>query len=250
MSDASLPPADGSDGLETLRDEREARIAQLEARERRPRGLGVHPAMALMAMAVVGFLLWQDRLDLAYLFASRTPVTLGQEGTYPREGLTPNRYVQIHGRPTSRASFGEVDGRIVVMVGLEGSAFVLRRPPLPGEAWQPGAPPPAPNPAAFSVRGRLLREDQDPRFAQGYEALRSSPQLHPIDGRLYGIVLDEIPGTNHAAAAWGGLLVTILIFNLWLLARGLEVRVRRRRLSAQGPGTGSGGGRDGAASAR
>lgn len=240
MSDATVPPPDE---IDALREEREARIAQLEARERSPRGPGVHPLMALMAMAVVGFLLWQDRLDLAYLFAPRTPVTLGEEGTYPREGLTPNRYVQLHGRPTTNASFGEVDGRTVVMVGIEGSPFVLRRSPLPGETWRPGEVPPTPNPAAFSVRGRLLREDQDTRFSQGYEALRSSPQLHPIDGVLYGIVESDRPGSDRGTAAWAALLVTVLFLNLWLLVRGIEVRLRRRRLEAQWlEGGGSGGG--------
>ncbi len=244
MSDATVPPPDEVD---TLRLEREARIAQLEARERFPRGPGVHPLMSLMGLAVLGFLLWQDRLDLAYLFASRNPVTLGQEGTYPREGLTPNRYVQLHGRPTTRASFGQVEGRTVVMVGVEGSPFVVRRSALPGESWQPGEAPPAPNPAAFSLRGRLLREDQDPRFAQGYEALRSSPQLHPVDGKLFGIVESERPGTDRGSAAWAALLVSLMAFNLWLLVRGLEVRVRRRRLAAQWVEAGGdvGGGSDG-----
>lgn len=221
----------GGDPAAALRAEREARIAQLEARERRPRGLGVHPVMALMGLCVCLFLLWQERLDLAYLLAPRTPTTLGAAGGYQLEGLTPNRYVQVHGQPTSKASYGEVDGRVVVMVGLEGTPFVVRRPPLPGEHWRPGRAAPAPNPSPFAVRGRLLRADQDPAFREGYAAFDGHAQLREVDGTLWGIIEGQRPGAQHGAAAWAVVLSTLLLFNLWLLARGIQVRLLRRRLA-------------------
>lgn len=237
MSDA--PPssdpetADEEAQTESLREERDARIAALEARARRPRGLGVHPAMALMGMLVCGVLLWQDRTDLAYLFAPRTVITLGAQGSYRLEDLTANRYVQVHGRPTTKASFGEVGGQTLVMVGLEGTPFVVRRPPLPGESWRPGQLPPPPNPTPFAVRGRLLRAAQDPAFRQGYEAFEGHPQLREVDGTLWGIIEGQRPGSDRGTAAWGGLLMTLMFFNVWLLVRGVQTQLLRRRLAAE-----------------
>lgn len=237
MSDASpnAEPDSDEEALRTsLREEREARIAALEARARRPRGLGVHPAMAVMGMLVCGVLLWQERLDLAYLFAPRNVTTLGASGSYRLEALKANRYVQVHGRPTSKASFGEVDGRTLVMVGLEGTPFVVRRPPLPGEAWRPGQPAPSPNSSPFAVRGRLLRADQDPAFSQGYAAFEEHPQLREVDGTLWGIIEGERPGSDRGAAAWGALLVTLMLFNLWMFVRGVQTQLQRRRLATGG----------------
>lgn len=227
MSDVTPPDPDASQSLQA---ERDARIAELEARARLPRGTGVSPAVAAMGIVLCGFLLWQQRLDVAYLLAPREPITLGSEGHYRLEQLTPNRYVQVHGRPTSRASFGQRDGETVVMVGLEGTPLVVRRGPLPGEAWEPGRPPPSPHPAPFAVRGRLLREDQDPAFAQGFESLRSSPQLRPLDGRLWVIVESERPGADRAAAGWLVVIGALLLFNVWLLMKGLSARARRLRM--------------------
>ncbi|HLT31187.1 MAG TPA: hypothetical protein VK013_14195 [Myxococcaceae bacterium] len=235
MSEAPLPPQpepSEAEVRESLREAREARIAALEARARRPRGLGVHPAMGLMGMLVCAVLLWQERLDLAYLFAPRTVTTLGAAGSYRFDALASNRYVQVHGRPTSKASFGQVDGQTLVMVGLEGTPFVVRRPPLPGEAWRPGQPPPAPNPSPFAVRGRLLRADEDPAFRQGYAAFEDHPHLRQVDGTLWGIVEGERPGSDRGAAAWGALLVSLLLFNAWLFVRGIQTQLLRRRLAS------------------
>src|SRR5687767_4925269 len=88
-----------------LREEREQRIAELEARlARRARG-GVKPPVALVAIAVSLALLWLQRRELRSFFSPAAPLTLGAEGEYRYEALVSNCYAQLHGLPTSLAAY-------------------------------------------------------------------------------------------------------------------------------------------------
>lgn len=214
--------------LDELREARAARLAVLEARARARRPLGVRPPLALAGVLLSLVLLGPQWRDVAYLFASREPVSLGSEGAYRLERLASNRYAQVRGRPLPVAAWGVDAGRVVVMVGLEGTPLVVRRAPVAGESWEEGEPPPPPDATPFAVRGRLLREDHDPRFAQGYARLRASGLLRPDpDGHLWVLVEGERPGEDRATALLAGLLAALLLLTLWMLARAVGDRRAR-----------------------
>src|SRR3712207_8896429 len=84
-----------------IREEREQRIAGLEARLARRRRGGVKPPVALVAIRVSVALRWMQRRELLYFFTSRTPLSLGAESEYSYEALVSNRYAQLHGIPTA-----------------------------------------------------------------------------------------------------------------------------------------------------
>jgi hypothetical protein len=88
-----------------VQEERQRRIAELEARlARRSRG-AVRPPMALAGIAVSVALLVMQRRELAYLVSPRTPLALGAEGEYRFEALRSNRYAQVHGVPTAHGAY-------------------------------------------------------------------------------------------------------------------------------------------------
>jgi hypothetical protein len=170
---------------QAMREEREQRIAELEARlARRSRG-GVKPPVALVAIAVSLALLWMQRRELLYFFSSSTPLSLGAEGDYRYEALVSNRYAQLHGIPTMHGAYEREGEAVYVLVGLTESPFVVRRPALPGEEWVLGKKPPQPDPRPFAVRGRLLAEEDAPRYQEAFALLRSKGEVKPVGGRLW-----------------------------------------------------------------
>lgn len=210
-----------------LREERERRMAQLEARLARRQGLGVKPHVALVAIGVAVALLWMQREDLAYFFSPREPLTLGAEGEYRLDALESNRYAQVHGVPTVRGAYERDGDRVYVVVGLRESPFLLRRAALPTEAWTPGRTPPRPDPRPFAARGRLLSEDAAPRYRNAIEALRGMGEVAPHHGKLWILVQDERPGENLGQLWVAALLVTFILANVYLLVRGLTSRAGR-----------------------
>lgn len=207
-----------------LREEREQRIAELEARlARRARG-GVKPPVALVAIAVSLALLWLQRRELLYFFSPAAPLTLGAEGEYRYEALVSNRYAQLHGLPTSQAAYERDGDAVYVLVGLRESPFVVRRPALPGEDWVPGKTPPRPDPRPFAVRGRLLAEEDAPRYQEAFALLRSKGEVQPVGGRLWLITEGQRPWQD-----WGRMVVALLLgvfaaANTAFLARSLRRR--------------------------
>ncbi len=205
-----------------IRQEREQRIAELEARlARRSRG-GVKPLVALVAIGVSLALLWMQRRELRYFFSSGTPLTLGAEGDYRYEALVSNRYAQLHGIPTSHGAYERDGDAVYVLVGLRESAFVVRRPALPGEQWVPGKTPPPPDPRPFAVRGRLLAEEDAPRYQEAFALLRSKGEVLPLGGRLWLIIEGQRPWQD-----WGRMLGALLLLlfagaNVVFLIRGLR----------------------------
>ena len=125
---------------------RDERIAQLERSTRR-RVTGVQLPVAVLCLAGTLFLLAREAPDVAYVFASREPVTLGSEGAYQLDRLRPNVYAQIHGVPLGTAFYGVERGARIVLVGLQDTPVVVRRPLLPTEDWVPGKKPPPPDSA-------------------------------------------------------------------------------------------------------
>ena len=216
---------------EQLREERQRRIAELEERLRQRAGGGVKPSVALTAMAVAGVLLWMQRADLAYFFSPRTPLTLGAEGAYRHEALQSNRYVQVHGVPTARGAWSREGETLYVLVGLRDSPLVVRRSPLPNEQWVSGQPPPPPDSTPFAVRGRLLAEEEAPRYREAFSLLRDTGELLPWQGRLYLLLEGERPEVYRGQGVVAGALLGFIALNALLFARGLVAR----RLLRQSP---------------
>ncbi|WP_164017297.1 hypothetical protein [Pyxidicoccus trucidator] len=207
----------------TEQDERDRRIAELEARAARRR-VGVKPLAALVAIAVALALLGMQRLDLAYFFSPRSPLTLGTEGAYRHEALVSNRYAQVHGIPTARGAYEQADGNLYVLVGLRESPFVVRRGALSGEQWTPGRPPPQPDQRPFAVRGRLLSEEDAPRYREALALLRSMGELQPHEGRLWLLIEGEQPGADRGLVLVSLALLAFIALNAVLLFKGLRRR--------------------------
>ncbi len=203
--------------------ERDRRIAELEARAARRR-VGVRPMAALLAITVALALLGLQRRELAYFFSPRAPLTLGTEGAYRYEALVSNRYAQVHGIPTARGAYERADGGLYVLVGLRESPFVVRRGALSGEQWTPGRPPPQPDQRPFAVRGRLLSEEDAPRYREALALLRRMGELQPHEGKLWLLVEGEQPGADRGLVLVALALLAFLALNTVLLIKGLRRR--------------------------
>jgi hypothetical protein len=205
-----------------IREERERRIAELEERlARRPRS-PLRAPVALVGIGVAAALLVMQWREVRYFFSPRTPLSLGAEGEYRYPELVSNRYAQLHGIPTSHGAY-ERDGEAVfVLVGLRDSPFVVRRPALPGESWAPGKRPPQPDQRPFAVRGRLLAEEDAPRYRDAFELLRAKGEVQPLQGRLWIVIEGQRPGEDLGRLAVAMLLVLVIAANVLFLVRGLR----------------------------
>jgi hypothetical protein len=219
---------------EALREERERRIAELESRLARRSGLGVKPQVALVAIAVAVALLSMQWKDLTYFFSPREPLSLGVEGDYRAEGLESNRYAQVHGIPTARGAYERDGEQVYVVVGLRESPFLVRRGVLPTERWVPGRTPPPPDQRPFAVRGRLLAEEDAPRWQSAFALLRGMGEVQPRGGRLWLLVEGERPGEGYGQLWVAMLLLTFIAANVYLLVRGLTSRAGRSPPSGTG----------------
>lgn len=191
----------------SLSEERQSRIAELE--RRRPFGVGVGRVTALVCLLAAAGLLWLQWRDAAYFFSPRAPITLGAEGDYHLERSVPNRYVQVHGVPATRAAYFEERGSRTLIVGLQNTPLFVKRATLPTEDWAPGKKPPPPDPRPFAVRGRLLAPHDAARYEEGLKGLAQGP--HWI------ISESERPGEDLGAAAVTGLLLAFCLLNAWFL---------------------------------
>ncbi len=215
MSEPSFPTPE--------QEARDQRIAELEARLARRR-VGVKPWVALVAIAVALVLLGMQRGDLAYFFSPGTPLTLGAEGAYQYEALVSNRYAQVHGVPSVRGAYERSGDALYVLVGLRESPFVVRRIAPPGEQWPPGRPPPHPDQPPFAVRGRLLVEEDAPRYREALALLRSMGEVQPHEGRLWLLVEGERPRGDRGLVLVSLLLLALIAGIAVLLVKGLRGR--------------------------
>jgi hypothetical protein len=213
--------------LEERRQDREQRIAELEAKLARPSNVGVTPLVAAVALVFSGYLAWGQRADLEYQFlAPKEPIDLGAEGAYRFDLAQSNRYVQLHGAPSPRGWYFVERNTTVVALGIVDTPIILRRPTLPSERWTPGQQPaPSPDPRPFTVRGRLLsRDDAPPRYADAfseYERWSGAPAK-------WILLQEDKPGGDLGGQAWVAVLVLFGALNAWLLVRG-TLRLLARR---------------------
>jgi hypothetical protein len=207
---------------------REARIAELEARLMAHRAPGVRFPVALLCLAGALYLLSRELPDVAYALSPSTPVSLGREGEYRFEALGNNRYVQLHGAPTTTAFWGQDRSGPFLVVGFLDTPVLVRRAPLPGETWTEGRPPPAPLQTPFAVRGRLLEERKAFAYREAFAKARQLPGLRPRDGRLWLVLEGERPRQDWGAVVTAVLLALFAAFNGWLAVMAV-VQSRRRK---------------------
>jgi hypothetical protein len=213
--------------------QREARIAELEAGLRARTIPGVRLPVALVCLAGALYLFWRELPDVAYALSSASPLTLGQEGAYRFEALANNRYVQLHGTPTGTAFWGQDRRGPFLVVGLLDTPVLVRRAPLPGESWTSGRPPPPPLQTPFGVGGRLLGEHEAPAYRQAFLKARQLPGVRPKDGSLWIVLEGERPREDWGAVLTAVLLALFAAFNGWLAFSA--VVQRRRGARARGP---------------
>jgi hypothetical protein len=207
---------------ELIREERERRIAELESRlARRPRS-PLRASVSLVAIGVATALLVMQWREVRYFFSPREPLSLGAEGDYRFEALSSNRYAQLHGLPTAHGAYERDGGTVFVLVGLRDSPFVVRRPALPGEDWAPGRTPPQPDQHPFAVRGRLLAEEEAPRYHDAFQLLREKGEVQPLQGRLWIVLEGHRPGEDFGRLSVTLLLVLVIAANVLALLRGLR----------------------------
>jgi len=207
---------------------RALRIEQLERRTSR-RVTGVQLPLALVCLAAAIYFLVRQAPAVAYYFSSPEPVTLGSEGSYRFDRLRSNTYVQVHGVPLRTAFYGVERGQKIVVVPLQDSPLVVRRPLLPSEEWMPGKPPPPPDPRPFGVRGRLLRDDDVGAYQEAFPQMRKLAGLKPIDGRLWVVIEGEHPGEDRGALIVGLLLLAFAGLNVVLALQGARALLQRRQ---------------------
>jgi len=211
---------------------RDERIRQLERSTRR-RVTGVQLPVAVLCLAGALFLLWREVPDVAYFFASRAPITLGSEGSYRFDQLRPNVFAQVHGVPTGTAFYGVERGARIVLVPLQDTPVLVRRPLLPTEDWVPGKRPPPPDQRPFGVRGRLLPLGDVPGYRDATAQIRAVQGLHPVDGRLWVLREGERPGEDRSPIIIALVLLGFGALNAVLAVRGaqalLQDRAARRR---------------------
>lgn len=205
-----------------IREERERRIAELEARQaRRPRS-PLRASVALVGIGVATALLVMQWREVAYFFSPRAPLSLGAEGDYRYPELDSNRYVQLHGVPTTQGAYEREGEAVFVLVGLRDSPFLVRRPALESEQWPQGRKPPPPDPRPFAVRGRLLAEEDAPRYRDAFELMRARGEVLPLQGRLWIVVEGERPGEDLGRLAVAVLLGLVIAANVLLLVQRLR----------------------------
>ena len=213
-------------------EDRDERIRQLERSTRR-RVTGVQLPVAVLCFLGAIFLLAREAPDVAYVFASREPVTLGSEGSYHLDRLRPNVFAQVHGVPLGTAFYGMERGARMVLVPLQDSPLLVRRPLLPTEDWVPGKRPPPPDGRPFGVRGRLLPLDDVPGYHDSAPQLRGLPGLRPVEGRLWVLREGERPGEDRGPLVIALVLLGFAGLNAVLAVRGaqalLQARAARRR---------------------
>lgn len=225
MNESAPEPARPPTVIEERREDRERRIAELEARLSRPTNVGVTPLVALVAVFFSGWLIWGQRADLEYQFvAPKEAIDLGAEGSYRFDLAESNRYVQLHGSPSPRGWYFVERNTTVVIVGINDTPVILRRPTLPSENWSPGQVAPSPDPRPFTVKGRLLaRADAPSRYDDGfteYERWSGAPAK-------WILLQEDKPGGDLGGQAWVAALGLFAAVNLWLFVRGTQRLLRR-----------------------
>jgi len=142
---------------------------------RRRRGSALfarNPAVAVLALAVSTWLLWDLAPEVSYFFSAREPIDLGSPGAYHLERARENRLVQIRGElqkavPVTQARTG--DARTVGLVA--GTNLVVDRPGRGGPPVFEGRLLPAARRADYGGAVKIMRE-KGAELGDGWLVLR------------------------------------------------------------------------------
>jgi len=208
--------------------ERDEQIAVLERRLQRRTPVGVSTPVAALAMVLALAAIWIfEGRDWAYFVSPAEPVWVGREGEYRWDLLRSNRFVELHGAPTTRGLYGTGSE---VVVGLRDTPVLVRRRALAGEEWAPGTnkKPPQPSQTPFAASGRLLAIDDAPAWAREAAAqLREKDEVRPVDGKMWILLAGERPRSDRSLLLITALLLTFAALNAYFLAKDLRHRLRR-----------------------
>jgi hypothetical protein len=206
-------------------EERDQRIAELEQRLSKPQGLGVTPVVAATAVVICAVMLWRQAADTQYFFSAHEPIQLGAEGDYHFDRAVTNRYVELHGTPTSHAAFGEDGAKTVVAIGVRDTPVMIWRKAVKGEEWTPGTKTPPPDQRPFTVRGRLIARDEAPdTYTDAFKVMDKENEI----AAKWVLVESARPGGDFVAMLWTGGLMALGAFNLCLMLRGLAAVSAKR----------------------
>ncbi|MFO0580653.1 MAG: hypothetical protein U0229_00120 [Anaeromyxobacter sp.] len=117
------------------------------------------PAIAVLALAVSTWLLWDLAPEVAYYFSAQEPIDLGSPGAYRLQDARENRLVQIRGElvkavPVTVARTG--DARTIGIVA--GTNLVVDRPGRGGPPVYEGRLMPAKARADYAAAVKVMRE--------------------------------------------------------------------------------------------
>jgi hypothetical protein len=208
------------------RREREARIGELEQRlASRPRAPVRRPLLVL-GLALCVWMLWSLRGDLAYALSPSEPLTLGAEGDYHFDRLSPERFAQIHGTPLGKGVYVGSGSSARMAVALWGTPLIVLRSLVAGEELPERGNPPPPNPSPLAVRGRLYRGDEAGVYAPLFSRV-------PVPDGQRGparwlLVQGSPPGRDWATFTEAFLLLAVALVCLRMLLRQPPLLLKRR----------------------
>jgi hypothetical protein len=180
-----------------------------EAPPRRPSPLlARNPVIAVLAVVLCGYLLWDLSPDVAYFFSSVEPIDLGGPGAFHLDRARENRLVQIRGELGQAVPVTEARSGAPRTVGrLAGTNLVVDRPGR-------GGPP--------MFEGRLLPARLNGDYGVAVGALRErGAQL----GDRWLVLRDgDRPRRSWVPVAASAVLALLVIVNLRALAKHLATR--------------------------
>ena len=164
-----------------------------------------NPAVAVLALAISTWLLWDLAPHVAYFFSSREPIDLGGPGAYRLADARENRLVQIRGELVKAVAATEARSGDARTIGLvAGTNLVVDRPGRGGPPVFEGRLLPARDRAEYAAAVKLMRE-KGAALGDGWQVLR--------DG--------ERPRRSWPPVAGTALLLLVVAVNLRALLRSL-----------------------------
>lgn len=175
------------------------------ARRRESPLLARNPVLALLALGVAGWLLWDLSPDVAYFFSSREPIDLGGPGAYRLERARENRLVQIRGELVEAVPVTESRSGSPRTVGrVAGTSLVVDRPGR-------GGPP--------VFEGRLLPARARGDYGEAVAAIRARGARL---GDAWMVLRDgERPRKRWLPVLGSAILALLALVNLRALLKGL-----------------------------
>lgn len=167
--------------------------------------LARNPLLAVVALAIAGWLLWDLWPDVSYFFSSRQPIDLGGPGAYRLERARENRLAQIRGELVDAVPVTEArTGRPRTVGRLAGTSLVVDRPGR-------GGPP--------VFEGRLLPAKGRGDYGEAVAAMRVRGAVVPD---AYAVLRDgERPRQKWLPVAGSVILGLLVLVNLRALLKRL-----------------------------